>query len=112
MPIDNQLSDAFINLTRYAGGTLDLNCYESAIAISSDVFSPVHVFVLMFLPEHAVTVNANATIPSNFMICSGPGGSIAAGAGFTLTNNAQPCFGGGAPPQFLSRRSAFQRAIQ
>lgn len=90
-----QISNSLASLTMYQGGTLDLECYQQAVSITADVFSPVSVPVTMFLPAHTVTVNANATIPSNFMICSISGGSIVAGAGYTLTNNAQSCFGGG-----------------
>lgn len=91
----DQLTGALANLTASYGGTIDLNCYETNITVTADVFSPVTVPVVMFLPEHTVTVNANATIGSNFEICSGPGGSIVAGAGYTLTNNALPCLGSG-----------------
>lgn len=92
----DQIKNIFINLKQSSGGTLDLNCYQNDQTITADIFSTVTQPIIMFLPEHAVTVNANSTIGSNFMICSGPGGSIAAGLGFTLTNNAQPCFGAAA----------------
>lgn len=78
----------------FGGGTVDLTCYQGAITITSDIFSTVSKPILLYLPEHAVTVNANATIPSNFEICGGPGSSIAAGMGFTLTNHAAACFNG------------------
>lgn len=91
-----QIANSLASLTSYQGGTLDLDCYQQAVSITADVFSPVSVPVTVFLPAHTVTVNANATIPANFMICSISGGSIVAGVGFTLTNNAQSCFGSGA----------------
>lgn len=76
-------------------GTVDISCYQNNLTITSDIFSTVTQSILIYLGEQIVTVNANATIGSNFMICSGPGGAIRAGFGFTLTNNAVPCFGGG-----------------
>ena len=91
-----QMQADFKQIHHYAGGgTVDMTCYLGPVPITADIFSPVSDFILIFLPENRVTVNANATIPSNFMICGGPGSSIVAGSGFTLTNNAQPCFGGG-----------------
>ena len=77
------------------GGDVDATCYQTAFNITADIFSPVAKPILIWLPDVAITVNANATIPSNFMLCYGPGSSIAAGAGYTLTNNAQPCNGSG-----------------
>ena len=98
-----QLQFALENASHYSGGTVDATCYQTAITLSADIFSPVSAKILLYLPEHPVTVNANATIPSNFELCGGPGASIAAGVGFTLTNNSTKCFngftggGGGAP---------------
>ena len=89
-----QIQYAFQAASHYSGGTVDLTCYQSGISITSDIFSPVSANILLWLPEHTVTVNANATIPSNFEICHGPGGSIVAGSGFTLTNNASACLSG------------------
>lgn len=91
----SQIANSLASLTQYQGGTLDLDCYQEAVSITADVFSPISVPVTVFLPAHTVTVNANATIPHNFMICSISGGSIVAGVGYTLTNNAQSCFNGG-----------------
>jgi hypothetical protein len=76
------------------GGTVDLTCYQGAITLTGDIFSPITAKILFYLPEHAVTVNANATIPANIELCGGPGASIAAGVGFTLTNHATACFNG------------------
>lgn len=95
--VTQQIANSLASLTTNQGGTLDLDCYQQAISITSDIFSPVSVPVTIFLPAHTVTVNANATIPANFMICSISGGSISAGVGFTLTNNALACFGAGGP---------------
>jgi hypothetical protein len=88
------IQQALQNAAHYGGGTVDLTCYQGAISLSADVFSPISAPILLYLPEHAVTVDANATIPANFEICGGPGASIAAGGGFTLTNNATKCFNG------------------
>ena len=89
-----QIQAALQQAAKYGGGTVDLTCYQGAISLDLDIFTPISASILMYLPEHAVTVNANATIPSNFELCGGPGASIAAGGGFTLTNNATPCFNG------------------
>jgi hypothetical protein len=93
-PTTQQISASLSQVAYYGGGTLDLTCYQSAISLSADIFSSVSANVLVYLPEHAITVNANTTIPANFELCGGPGASIAAGGGFTLTNNATPCFNG------------------
>ena len=94
-----QLTGGFSNLTYYGGGVVDLTCYTTAISITADVFSPVSVPVTLILPPHTITVNANATIPSNFTIVCYAGGSIVAGGGYTLTNNASDiCGGSGGTP--------------
>lgn len=80
------------------GGDVDATCYQQPFAITADIFSPVAKPILIWLPDVAITVNANVTIPSNFELCYGPGSSIAAGAGYTLTNNATPCLSGGPTP--------------
>src|ERR1035437_4860202 len=92
----SQINKTFQQIAHFqGGGTSDWTCYLTPISITADIFSPVSSFIIIYLPENAVTVNADATIPNNFMICAGPGSSIAAGVGFTLMNHAQPCFGGG-----------------
>jgi hypothetical protein len=73
---------------------VDLTCYQGDIELDSDIFSGVSAPILLYLPEHAVTVSVAATIPSNFEICGGPGASISGGS---LTNNAGACFNGFAP---------------
>jgi hypothetical protein len=92
----DQINKTFQQISHFnGGGTSDWTCYLTPISIDSDIFSPVTAFIIIDLPENTVTVNANAVIRNNFMICGGPGSSIVAGVGFTLTNHAQPCFGGG-----------------
>ncbi len=77
------------------GGQLDSFCLSGPQAISSNIWTGFTKDIVWWLGTSAFTVNANATIPSNIEICYGPGGSIAAGATFTLVNNASPCLGGG-----------------
>jgi hypothetical protein len=81
-----------------AGGTVDMTCYQTPVVLTADVFSPVSKPILIWLPESSVTINANATIPSNFMLCKGPGSSYAAGVGYTLTDNSTACGSGGSIP--------------
>jgi hypothetical protein len=90
-----QITTSFKQAAHYGGGTVDWTCYQTAFTLTADIFSPITADILIWGGEHAITVNANATIPANFEICFGPGGSIAAGGGFTLTNNSTPCLGGG-----------------
>jgi len=73
------------------GGVVNALCYQSPFALSADIFSSVSKSVQIIMPPVAVTVNANATIPNNFQLCFPAGGSIAAGATYTLTNNASAC---------------------
>ena len=89
-----QIQTAFQQDQFYAGGAVNLDCYAGPIAITADIFSPISANIIVWGGEHAITVNANATIPSNFEICFGPGGSIAAGVGYTLTNDSTACLGG------------------
>ena len=89
-----QIQTAFQQDQFYAGGAVNLDCYAGPIAITADIFSPISANIIVWGGEHAITVNANATIPSNFEICFGPGGSIAAGIGYTLTNDSTACLGG------------------
>jgi len=84
------------------GGRVDLTCYQEAISITSDIFSPVAKPVTLILPPTAVTVDADATIPANFCVLYPAGASLAAGFGFTLTDNSS-CPGaatGPAPPRY------------
>ena len=91
-----QMQGALGNLQFYGGGVLDLTCYVTNITVTADVFSPISAPVTLILSPHTITVNANATIPSNFTIICYAGGSIVAGGGYTLTNNAASiCTGGG-----------------
>ena len=93
--VTDQITGALNQTVFGGGGASDWTCYGQPITITKDVFSPISANILVWGGEHAITVNANATIPSNFEICFGPGGSIAAGVGFTLTNHATSCLGGG-----------------
>lgn len=93
-----QIQGAFQQTAFSGGGATDLTCYPGPITITQDIFSPISANIIIWGGEHAITVNANATIPSNFEICFGPGGSIAAGVGFTLTNHASSCLGGSTGP--------------
>ena len=90
-----QVQNALQTAAHYNGGVTDLTCYQQAITLTADIFSPITKNILLYLPEHVITINANTTIPSNFMICAPPGGSIAAGVGFTLTDNSTHCFNSG-----------------
>jgi len=71
------------------GGVVDTTCWQAPQTLTADVFSPVTVNVILYVGT-TITVNANAAIPSNFIIVYGPGGSIAAGPGFTITSQATP----------------------
>jgi hypothetical protein len=70
------------------GGTVDLTCYNRAFTISADIFSPVTIPVTLVLPPFQITVQANATIPSNMTLVYRQGSAIAAALGYTLTINA------------------------
>jgi hypothetical protein len=83
-----QMQQALISVVNHSGGTIDMTCYQTAVAIASDLFTAITVPVTLILPQHTVTVNANSTIGSNFFIPCASGGSIVAGAGKTLTNNS------------------------
>lgn len=85
----NQIASSIANLP--GGGTVDLSCYATPITITRDIFSTVTIPVTVMLPAVSVTVNANATIPANFTVCSRAGSSLAAGGGYTLTNNSSAC---------------------
>lgn len=96
---DAQLTAAMAAIPA-TGGQLDSFCLSGPQTISTDIWSAVTKSMVWWLGTSTYVVNSNATIHSNFMICAGPGGSIQAGVGFTLTNDAQACFGGGSggPP--------------
>lgn len=99
-----QLTAAMANIPR-TGGQLDSFCLSGPQTISANIWAGFSKRIIWWLGTSAYTVNANATIPSNVEICAGPGGSITAGATFTLTNNSSPCLGGGGgpTPQQLAR---------
>jgi hypothetical protein len=109
------IRQALAAAAHFGGGVVDLTCYQGDIEIDADIFSTITTPILLYLPLHDVTVNADATIPVNFEICGGPGAGIDAGGGFTLTNNAENCFTGwtgggggtpGAPPLSIQAASA------
>jgi len=77
------------------GGDVDATCYQQPFNITYDTFSPYTKPILIWLPDVPITVTANVTIGSNYMLCYGPGSSIAAAVGYTLINNSQTCLGGG-----------------
>lgn len=71
-----------------AGGTLDMTCYTNPITLTADVFSTVSKQMTVILPPVAVSLNADTTIPANFMLVYHAGSSIGAIGGHTLINNS------------------------
>jgi hypothetical protein len=73
-----------------AGGTLDLTCYQTPIALTQDVFSPVSIPITLILPPFPITVSTNVTVPSNFTLVYQNGSALAVSTGYLLTDNSTP----------------------
>lgn len=78
-----------------ANGTVDMTCYQNPLSFNSDIFSPVSKYVTVIMPPTTLTLNADTTIPSNFMLCYRSGSALTPGIGHSLTDNSTPCGPGG-----------------
>ena len=116
MPETTQQKNFFAAMSSIppTGGQLDSFCLSGPQTISQNIWAGFTKNIVWWIGTNVFTVNSNATIPSNVQICYGPGGSIVAGIGFTLTNNSAPCLGitgggsgtPGAPPGSLQFNNA------
>lgn len=74
---------------------------------ASWTFSAFARHISVTMPPVPITVNANATIPPNLMLCYHAGSTIAAGLGFSLTDNSTSCVGSGTVPAIAPDSTVF-----